>query len=58
MPSDAYTKIDSLVCNITGSNYGYENYSTIEEKIVAYFYFLIKNHCFVDGNKRTEFLFK
>lgn len=56
IPADAYDKIDSLVSNITGSNYGYENYKTIEEKIVAYFYFLIKNHCFVDGNKRTSVL--
>lgn len=56
IPIDAYSKIDSLVSNTVGSNYGSDNYQTIGEKIVAYLYFIIKNHCFVDGNKRTGVL--
>lgn len=53
---DSVKAIEATVANINGSNFGIENYPTDTEKIVAYFYFLIKNHPFVDGNKRTASL--
>jgi len=53
---NALRVIDAIVSNINGSNYGEERYKTVEEKAVAYLYFLIKNHPFVDGNKRTAIL--
>ncbi len=53
---DSVKTIEATVANINGSNFGIENYPTDTEKIVAYFYFLIKNHPFVDGNKRTASL--
>lgn len=52
----ATQKIDSLVSNINGSSYGLENYPAVEVKAVAYLYFLVKNHPFTDGNKRTAVL--
>ena len=54
--SDASNKIEALVSNINGSNFGVLNYEKDTEKVVAYLYFLIKNHPFVDGNKRTAVL--
>ncbi len=51
--SESESKVDVIVANINGSNFGIENYKTAEEKAVAYLFFLIKNHPFVDGNKRT-----
>jgi death-on-curing protein len=56
LSADAPNKIDSLVSSITGSNFGIENYNTSHEKAVAYLYFIIKNHPFTDGNKRTAVL--
>jgi prophage maintenance system killer protein len=53
---DSVKAIEATVANINGSNFGIENYPSDTEKIVAYFYFLIKNHPFVDGNKRTASL--
>jgi len=47
---------EAIVANINGHYFGKENYSTHEERAVAYFYFLIKDHPFVDGNKRTATL--
>jgi|SRR3989344_4400820 len=52
----ARNKVDSLVSSITGSYFGHEIYSSVEEKAVAYLYFLIKDHPFTDGNKRTASL--
>lgn len=49
-------KVDGIVASVTGSYYGEEIYLTTEEKAVAYFYFLIKDHPFTDGNKRTAAL--
>ena len=49
-------KIDILIYNIEGYSFGVAHYPTIEEKIIAYFYFIIKDHPFVDGNKRTAVL--
>jgi prophage maintenance system killer protein len=49
-------KLEAIVSNVNGSNYGIENYTSSREKAVAYLYFLIKNHPFTDGNKRTASL--
>ena len=53
LTTSAREKVDALVANITGTYYGQEIYASNEDKVVAYFYFLIKNHPFTDGNKRT-----
>ncbi len=49
----SFAKVDATVANINGSDFGVARYSTTPEKIVAHLYFLIKNHPFTDGNKRT-----
>lgn len=54
--TDSQNKIDSLVANVNGSIFGVEKYATSEEKAVAYLFFMIKNHPFTDGNKRTAVL--
>lgn len=56
LTNEAKNKVDAIVSNIDGVYYGREIYSTVEEKAVAYLYFLIKGHPFVDGNKRTASL--
>ena len=53
---ESKAKIETLVINIDGSNWGEENYYPNEQKAVAYLYFLIKDHPFTDGNKRTASL--
>jgi len=52
----AIEKVEALVATVTSSYYDHEIYPTIEEKIVAYLYLLIKDHPFTDGNKRTASL--
>lgn len=52
----AKNKVEAIISSINGSYFGQELYPTIEEKLVAYFYFIIKNHPFTDGNKRTASL--
>ena len=37
------------------SAFGEEVYKTIPQKAAAYGYFLVKNHCFIDGNHRIAF---
>ena len=54
--SEAKNKIDALVANVTGSSFGFQHYQTIEEKVVAYLFFITKAHAFTDGNKRTAVL--
>ena len=56
LTAEAERKIDSIVANITGTYFGEEVYISAEEKTVAYLYFLIKDHPFIDGNKRTACL--
>ncbi len=56
LTKEAINKIDATVANINGSNFGVKRYSTTQEKVVAYLFFLIKNHPFIDGNKRTATL--
>lgn len=55
---DASHKIDSLVASVTGTNFTIENYDTSHKKAVVYLYlyFMIKDHPFTDGNKRTAVL--
>ena len=50
---EAEAKIDTIVANINGQYFGKNLYETPEEKAVAYLYFLINDHPFTDGNKRT-----
>jgi len=52
----ARRKVEALTENINRSYFGVEIYSTAEEKLVAILYFLIKDHPFIDGNKRTACL--
>jgi len=49
-------RVDGIVSNILATYYNHELYPTWEEKAVAYLYFLIKDHPFIDGNKRTATL--
>ena len=45
--------IADIVGNVMQSFSGKELYSSIEEKAAHLLYFIIKNHPFVDGNKRS-----
>lgn len=50
---ESLNKVEALISNINNQFFGVEIYPSLEEKVIAYFYFIIKNHPFVDGNKRT-----
>lgn len=54
--SEAEKKIEAILANVHGSYFGLEPYASPEEKVVAYLYFLINDHPFTDGNKRTASL--
>ena len=56
LTQDAKDKVDAIVSSINSFYFGKEIYNTPEEKLVAYLYFLIKDHPFTDGNKRTACL--
>ena len=45
--------LHSAVAQAEQSAFGKEAYSTVPEKAAAYAFFLVMNHPFVDGNKRT-----
>ena len=45
--------IEGIIGNVMQSFGGNELYPTVEEKAAHLMYFVIKNHPFVDGNKRT-----
>ncbi len=45
--------IEGIVGNVMQSFNGKEVYKTVEEKAVHLLYFLVKDHPFVDGNKRS-----
>lgn len=45
--------LDSIVGNVFQSFDGKDLYPTIEEKAARILYFMVKNHPFVDGNKRS-----
>lgn len=53
---DSVSKTESIVSTIINVYFGNEIYKTPEEKAVAYMYFIIKDHVFPDGNKRTASL--
>jgi len=44
--------IESSISNVYQSYFGVEKYPTIEEKAARLCYSFIKNHAFLDGNKR------
>lgn len=44
--------LKSIINDIYQSFDGHDLYSTIEEKVANFFYLIIKNHVFIDGNKR------
>ena len=44
--------LESIIGNIYQSFGGQDVYSSIEEKAVNFLYLVVKNHVFVDGNKR------
>ncbi|MBI2053750.1 MAG: virulence protein RhuM/Fic/DOC family protein [Candidatus Staskawiczbacteria bacterium] len=51
-------KLDGIIGNIYQTFGGKDLYSSLEEKAAHLFYFIIKGHPFVDGNKRiASFLF-
>ena len=45
--------VQGIIGNIFQSAFGKEVYPTIEEKAAHLLYFMVKNHPFVDGNKRS-----
>lgn len=45
--------LESIFCNVFQSFGGVDVYKTLEEKASNLLYFMIKNHPFVDGNKRS-----
>lgn len=44
--------VESAIANVFDSYFGVEKYKSIEEKAARLCYSLIKNHAFLDGNKR------
>jgi prophage maintenance system killer protein len=56
LSKESRQKVDSLVSSINSFYFGKENYESLEEKALAYMYFIIKDHPFIDGNKRTSAL--
>lgn len=56
-PSDVFARpkdqsFESAIGQIQQSFGGEELYRTIEEKAAMLLYLIVKNHCFIDGNKR------
>ncbi len=45
--------LENIFCNIFQSFGGVDVYGTIEEKASNLLYFMVKNHPFIDGNKRS-----
>jgi hypothetical protein len=45
--------LDGILGNVFQSLGGNDVYSTVEEKAAHILYFVVKNHPFIDGNKRT-----
>ena len=56
LAQDSEDKVGSLAVSINSSYFGKKLYKSHKEKVVAYLYFLIKAHAFIDGNKRTACL--
>jgi len=53
---ESRNKVEALANSINGSFFGTKNYESAELKAVAFLYFIIKDHAFTDGNKRTATL--
>ena len=53
LTKEAQNKLSSLVASVNGVYFGHDIYKTPEERTVAYLYLMIKDHPFIDGNKRT-----
>ena len=51
---DTVSKIKSIL-DQQFPHFDYDKYPTVYEKAAMLWYFLTKNHCFVDGNKRVGF---
>ncbi len=51
---DTKERVESSLAQIE-EVFGYDRYSSIEEKASALLYFFAKNHCYRDGNKRIAF---
>jgi death-on-curing protein len=49
----SYERLESSVAAPRQAVFGEELYPDLASKAAVLFYLLIKNHCFVDGNKRT-----
>jgi prophage maintenance system killer protein/phage regulator Rha-like protein len=45
--------IEGIIGNVMQSFAGQQMYSTVEEKAANLLYFVVKNHPFIDGNKRS-----
>lgn len=45
--------LEGILGNVMQSMFGAETYKTVEEKAAHLLYFIVKNHPFNDGNKRT-----
>ena len=45
--------LEGIVGNVLQAIFGKDAYGTVEEKAAHLLYFVIKNHPFIDGNKRT-----
>ncbi len=56
LSEDSHKKAGLIVDNVNGRYFDHEMYRSPEEKAVAYFYFIINDHVFTDGNKRTATL--
>lgn len=46
-------KLESIIVQVQASYFGVEIYNTLEKKAAWLFYFLNKNHPFINGNKRV-----
>jgi len=49
----SYERLESSVAAPRQTIFGEELYPDLVSKAAILFYLLVKNHCFVDGNKRT-----
>ena len=53
---ESIDKVETIFASINNIYFDIERYITNEEKAVAYLYFIINDHPFTDGNKRTAVL--
>lgn len=47
-------KLETIIDQIQSSYFGFELYQSLEEKAARLFYFLNKDHAFINGNKRVS----